>query len=94
MPASDELELVVPFHFVDDVRDVSIEPDSEVTEPMVPVPGSDERVLVVPFPLADEVDGAPEADEEERVPLYELDIEVNVPVKLVSDEFVLAVLLN
>jgi hypothetical protein len=73
---SDEFELIVPLQFLDDVRDVSIEPDAEVIDP---VPGSDGRVLDVPFHPA---------EGEEIVPLYELDIEVSIPAALVSDEFV------
>jgi hypothetical protein len=61
----EELALIVPFHGVDDVKEVPIEPDAEVPE-------IDECLVLVPFQPTNEVDGTPEADEVERVPLYEL----------------------
>lgn len=81
---SEEVVLVVPFHFVDDVKEVPIEPDTEVPE-------IDECVLLVPFQPTDEVDGTPEADEVERVPLYEFEIEVKSPVLPWSEELELVV---
>jgi hypothetical protein len=80
----EELALIVPFHGVDDVKEVSIEPDTEVPE-------VDECVVLVPFQPTNEVDGTPEADEVERVPLYELEVEVKSPELPGSEELVLDV---
>jgi len=80
----EELALIVPFHGVDDVKEVPIEPDAEVPE-------IDECLVLVPFQPTNEVDGTPEADEVERVPLYELEVEVKSPVLPGSEELELIV---
>jgi hypothetical protein len=80
----EELALIVPFHGVEVVKEVPIEPDTEVPE-------IDECVVLVPFQPTNEVDGTPEADEVERVPLYELEVEVKSPVLPGSEELELIV---